>query len=436
MNKAGKRILAVLCGAVLLSAGLRADRIPAILGQKARTAIIDGWLAKRLDTVLPEILRREKIDMWVVISRENNVDPVFLSLVPGNFFSSWRTYMLVFFDRGKEGVERISISRMGAGDLYKEAWDSTKTDQWTCLGRVIRDRKPKRIAIDEADAFSYADGLTVTLKKRLEAAIGPELAARLCSAEKLAVGWLERRIPDELDVYPHLASMAHRILEEALSRKVITPGVTTTDDVSWWLWDRNDEQKLHTWAQAGVSLQRRKDGPYDDNVIRPGDLIHIDYVFDYLGLSVDTKACAYVLKEGERDVPDGLKKALANGNRLQDILLGEMKEGLSGNRILAAALIRAREAGIKGTILAHPVGFHGHAAGAIIGRWDNQREIPGLGDYPLFADTCHAIELTATTPVPEWGNQEVLMELEEDAVFTKGGTFFLDGRQTSILVVK
>jgi hypothetical protein len=436
MNKAKKSIGILLLVALSVSGGLFADRIPSILGRKEQTAVIDGWLVKRLNTVLPEIMRREKIDMWIVVSRENNVDPVFLSLVPGNFFSSWRTHMLVFFDRGKEGVERISVSRNGAGDLYKEAWEFGKTDQWSCLGRVVKERKPKRIGINEADDFSYGDGLTVSLKRKLVEAVGPEYASRFCSAENLAVGWLERRIPEEIEVYSHLVSIAHGVLKEALSRKAVMPGVTTTDDLSWWLWDRNDELHLHTWAQAGVWVDRPKDSPFTDNIIRRGDLVQIDYVFDYLNLSTDVKACAYVLREGETDVPAGLKKALANGNRVQDILIGELREGLSGDAILAAALGKIKEAGLKGTILAHPIGNHGHAAGAIIGRWDHQQGVPGVGKYPLFADTCHAIELTATTPVPEWGDRDVTIHLEEDAVFTKHGTFFLDGRQTDIIAVK
>ena len=436
MNVTKKTIAFMILSLGLVSASLHGDAIPSILRQRERNAVFDGWLAKRLDTVLLEIMRREKIDMWIVISRENNEDPVFLSLVPAGFLASWRTYMLVFYDRGKEGVERISISRMGAGDLYKEAWDSAKTDQWTCLAQVVRERKPSRIGIDEGEVFSYGDGLTASLKQKLVDALGPEYASRLCPAEKLAVGWLERRIPEELEVYPHLAVMAHRILEEALSSKVITPGVTTTLDLAWWLWDRTEELRLHVWATAGVSIQRPKNSPFKDSVIRRGDLIHCDYVFSYLHLSTDTKACAYVLKEGEEDVPEGLKRALSAGNRLQDILIGELKEGLTGNQILAAALKKAKEAGIKGTILAHPLGFHGHGAGTNIGRWDNQTGIPGTGDYPLFPETCHAIELTATSVVPEWGNQEVTMELEEDAAFTKQGTFFLDGRQTSIIVLR
>ena len=436
MKSFKKAIAFLVLGAGLLAAGASGDSIPSILGPRERCAVFDGWLEKRLDTVLPDVMRREKIDMWIVVSRENNEDPVFLSLVPAGYLASWRMYILVFFDRGREGLERISISRMGAGGLYKEAWEYGKTDQWACLGRVVRDRNPRRIGINESDAFSDGDGLTASLKRKVVDAVGPEHASRLCSAERLAVGWLERRIPDEIEAYSHLASIAHAVLAEALSRKVITPGVTTTHDLSWWLWNRNDELRLHTWAQAGVSIQRPTTSPFKDSVIRRGDLIHVDYVFDYLHLGSDTKACAYILKEGETDVPEGLKRALAAGNRVQDILIGELKEGRTGNEILASALKKVRDEGIKGTILAHPVGFNGHGAGTIIGKWDNQVNVPGAGDYPLFADTCHAIEVTATTPVPEWRDQDVLMELEDDAFFGRNGIFFLNGRQTSIIVIQ
>jgi hypothetical protein len=436
MNVPKKTIVFALLGLALFSTGLQADQIPLILGQRERNAVFDGWLAKRLDTILPDVMRREKIDMWIVVSRENCEDPVFLSLVPAASFASWRTAMLVFCDRGKEGVERLSLSRAGQGDLYKEVWDSAKSDQWTALREIVQARKPKRIGINEGDVFAYGDGLTASLKRKLEATLGPEYSARFTSAQYLTVGWLERRLPEEIEVYSQLAAISHAILKEALSRQAITPGVTTTNDLFWWLWDRTESLRLHVWAGATVSIQRPKDSPYKDDVIRRGDLVHIDYNFDCFHLGTDTKGCAYILKEGETDVPEGLKKIMADGNRMQDILMGELKEGMTGNQILPIALKKVREAGITGKILAHPVGFHGHGAGTSIGRWDNQVGLPGLGDYPLYPDTCHAIELTATGKVPEWGNQEVTMELEEDAAFTRQGTFFLDGRQTSIILIK
>ncbi len=131
-----------------------------------------------------------------------------------------------------------------------------------------------------------------------------------------------------------------------------------------------------------------------------------------------------------------MKDALVKGNRLQDILLGEMKEGLTGNQILAAALKRAKDEGLRPSIYTHPLGVHGHAAGPTIGLWDKQGGVPGDGDYPLYPDTVFSIELNVVDAVAEWGGQDVQIALEQDAVFTRAGVRFLDRRQTELILVR
>ena len=61
--------------------------------------------------------------MWLVICRENNEDPVFMSLVPFNTMYASRLSILVFHDKGAEGVERLAVGRSGPGGLYKSVWD-------------------------------------------------------------------------------------------------------------------------------------------------------------------------------------------------------------------------------------------------------------------------------------------------------------------------
>jgi Xaa-Pro aminopeptidase len=358
---------------------------PRVLGLREQAAVYDGWLNIRLEKVLPEIMRREKIDMWLVICQEYNEDPVYLSLVPWNSLSARRLSMLVFFDGGEaKGVEKFSVSRYGIGGLYKSIWDPAKEDQWLTLAKAVRERKPKRIGIDESETFAFGDGLSASLRKRLVQALGPEYAQRLVPAERLAVGWLERRLPAELDVYPSIVAIAHDIIAEAFSPAVIRPGVTRTEDVEWWMWERVRGLGLQTWFNPSISIQRPASSPYKgSDVIQKGDLLHCDFGITYLKLNTDTQQMAYVLKEGEEDAPGGLKDALAQGNRLQDILMTEMKEGLTGNQILAASLKRAKDEGLKPSIYTHPLGTHGHAAGPTIGLWDKQGGVPGAGDYPL-----------------------------------------------------
>ena len=427
-------IFLFLTGAATAAAG----QTPAVLGLKDQAAVYDGWLAVRLEKVLPEIMRREKVDLWLVICQEYNEDPVYLSLVPWNSLSARRLSMLVFFDKeGGRGVEKFSVSRYGIGGLYPSIWKADKDDQWETLAAAVKARNPKRIGIDESEVFAFGDGLSASLKNRLVGALGPEYSKRLVSAERLAVGWLERRIPEELEVYPHIAAIAHAIIAETFSPKVITPGVTKTEDVEWWMWERVRDLGLQTWFNPSISIQRPKSSPdKDSGVIHRGDLLHCDFGITYFKLNTDTQQMAYVLREGEQDAPQGLKDALAQGNRLQDILIGEMKEGLTGNQILAAALKKAKDEGLKPSIYTHPLGTHGHAAGPTIGLWDKQGGVPGAGDYPVWNDTVYSIELNVLAAVPEWGPQDVQIALEQDAAFTKSGARFLDQRQTKLHLIR
>jgi Xaa-Pro aminopeptidase len=428
--------------ALVLAAALvplaAAGEYPAVLSLKEQAAVYDGWLSVRLDEVLPELMRREKIDMWLVICREYNEDPVYLSLVPFASLSARRLSMLVMFDRGGDkGVERFAVSRYGVGKLFPTVWKAGEEDQWQALARAIKERDPRRIGIDESDVFAFGDGLSASLKKKLVQALGPELSKRLAGAERLAVGWLERRLPEEIEIYDRVCSIAHAVIAEAFSSAVITPGVTTAADVEWWIWEKFRALGQTTWFNPGISIQRPKTSPYKDSpVIHPGDLLHCDIGINYLRLNTDTQQHAYVLRPGETDAPQGLKTALAKGNRLQDILLGEMKDGLTGNQILAAALKRAKGEGLRPSIYTHPLGVHGHAAGPTIGLWDKQGGVPGDGDYPLYPDTVFSIELNVVDAVAEWGGQDVQIALEQDAVVTRTGPRFLDRRQTELILVR
>jgi Xaa-Pro aminopeptidase len=422
--------------AVAVTPAAAAAELPVVLTLRQQAAVYNDWLKNRLERILPELMRQEGFDMWLVICRENNEDPVFPSLVPFTSLYASRTSMLVFFDRGAEGVERLTVSRSNIGSFYKTAWEPDKVDQWVRLGQIVKERNPKRIGIDESDTFNYGDGLTASLKAKLAAALPPEFAPRVKSAERLAVRWLERRSPEELEVYPQIAAIAHGIIADAFSRTVIQPGITTTDDVAWWMRERSRQLGLSNWFHPTVDIQRPKASAHKDSVIHRGDLLHCDFGINYLRLCTDTQQMAYVLKDGETEVPKGLRDALAQGNRLQDILLAEMKTGRTGNEILAAALKQAKSEGLRPSIYTHPLGVHGHAAGPIIGLWDQQGGVPGLGDFPLFEDTVHSIELNVTAAVAEWGDQDVRVPLEQDAAFTKAGAHFLDQRQTALFVIR
>ena len=414
-----------------------------ILPLRARAEVCNAWLEQRLTEVLPEVMEREGFDMWIVAAREYNEDPVIMTLVPEPAMSARRRTILVF-SRGQDGAfERLTLDRYGYGDLYEAAWNPDEEDQYECLARVVSERDPKVIGLNISEMFAFADGLTHNEYRNIAAALGETYAGRIEEATRLAVGWLERRIEPELIVYPGIVELGHAIIAEAFSSRVIQPGITTTDDVVWWMRQKMLDLGLQAWFQPTIDIQARGEphGPLAlpdkerRKLIRPGDVLHCDMGFYYLGLATDQQQLAYVLRPGENDAPDGLKAGLADGNRLQDIHLAAMEVGRTGNEVLKIALDQAEEEGIQAMVYTHPIGYHGHAAGPTIGLWDRQEGVPGRGDYELFEDTCYSIELNVKRSVPEWDGQEVLFGLEEEAALAGGTVHWLDGRQTEFHLI-
>ena len=406
-----------------------------VLTHREQAGHVYRWISDRFDTVLPALMRREGIDMWVIVSREYNDDPVFRSMSPLTTFSSRRRTILVFFDRGEKGVERLSIGRFDYERLYTVV--ATPNDgQWEGLRKVVEERNPKVIGINTSEAWNHADGLTANEKENLVRALGPTFASRLKSAEMLAVGWLEVKLAEETAAYRHVMTVAHKVIRDAFSNAVVKPGVTTTDDVVWWMRQRVADQGLGSWFHPSVSIQRAGQTSAPSRVIERGDLLHTDFGLVYLGFSTDTQHHAYVLKAGETDAPAGIKAGLAAANRLQDLTMQHAKLGATGNQALKGALEQARAEGLTPSIYCHPVGYHGHAAGPPIGMTDYQNGVPVRGDYIFRPDTWHSIELNVMHPVPEWNNQRVRFALEEDAALLSKGWDWIDGRQTRLYLIK
>ncbi len=419
---------------------------PEILSMKARAEVIDDLLEDKIKTVLPDLMRRTGIDMWVVVSREYNEDPVIETLLPATWLAARRRTILVMYDQGEgKGVETLAVARYDVGKTFKKAWDKEKEpDQWKRLKEIIEERNPKKIGVNQSDDWGLADGIVATDLQEMESAIGKKYADRIVSAEKLAVGWLETRSAKEMTIYPQIVRIAHKIIEQGFSDEVIQPGVTTTEDVVWWFREKIRELKLITWFHPSVSIQRADPESFDhlrsfssrpdNNVIMPGDLLHVDFGITYLRLNTDTQQHAYILRPGETEVPDYLTKAFDNGNRLQDIFTNNFKEGRTGNEVLKMSREQAIAEGLKSSIYTHPIGYHGHAAGTTLGMWDSQGGVPGSGDYPLHLNTAYSIELNAATFIEEWG-KEIRIMLEEDAFFDETGVWYIDGRQKEIMMI-
>ena len=412
------------------------------------------WLQQRMETVLPPLMRKYGIDMWVIPMREYNEDPVFTSLVSPTTFAARRRTIYVFFDRGNEGVERIALGGSSQGGVFK-AVRSTKAvdanvggnqaelwgdEQWQVLKTAIEERNPKVIGINVSRVFAFADGLSAGELQGMSEALGPEWTKRFRHTEMLPVDLIASRLPDEAEAFKSMNSLAWAIIDTAFSNKVITPGVTRTSDVVWWFRQRVNDLGLGSWFHPSVSVQRRGvtgDQLGNDPVIQRGDVLHCDFGIVAMRLTTDTQHMGYVLREGETDTPAGLKAALRASNRLQDIVMAEIRPGRTGNEILRSSLAKMKAERIDGTVYTHPIGVHGHGAGPLIGLWDYQEGVPGRGDAKVIPNMWYSIELQATTPVAEWGGQRVRSAQEEDMVIGADGIpRWAFGRQTEFHLVK
>ena len=414
---------------------------------REQAAMQQEWLRARLDTFLPALMRKHGIDMWVIPMREYMEDPVFTALAAPETFAARRRTIYVFFDSCAAAgrppspacVQRIALGGTSQGGVF-DARRSTKQaagdvgrgrqaelwgdDQWLALEEVIEERNPRVIGIDRSTVFAFSDGLTSGELKGMSAALGEKWTSRFRDAEGLPLDLIASRLPDEEAFFRRMQELVWSLTREMFSSRVIQPGSTRTSDLTWWWRQRVNDLGLSTWFQPSVDVQRSgmtADQMGQDPVIQPGDLLHCDVGITVARLNTDTQHNAYVLRPGERDAPAGLRRALANANALQDIVMEEIEPGRTGNDILAAARSRMSAKGIEGTIYSHPIGLHGHGAGPLIGLWDYQEGVAGRGDAKVIPSMWYSIELQATTPVPGWGGQRVRMAQEEDAIVSADG---------------
>jgi len=415
-----------------------------VLPAHARVEIENQILSDRLEALLPQLMAETHLDMWLVLNREYAEDPVYFTLVPQPTFAARRTTLLVFARRPDGSVERLAVNRYPLGPPYTSAWSGGNLEaQWQALAQLITARNPQRIGIDVSDTWPEADGLSASLKQRLEQHLPKSYAMRLVSSEDLVVRWFETKTVAELNLYPDLGRITRAVVAEAFSAQVITPGHTTTDELAWYIRERFESLGLKPWFMPTVDRQRQglrcaEAVPHcgDEGLIEPGDVLHTDVGFCYLKLCTDVQEMAYVPRADEVEVPEGLQAALAMGNRWQDLLAAQFQLGRTGNEILAETQRAAMSAGIQSWTYSHPLGYVGHAPGPTIGMWDNQGPTVGTGDWPLHASTTYAIEGGVRVSLPEWDGESLQIMLEEDAVFDGQTLTFLAGRQTQWHVVQ
>jgi hypothetical protein len=392
------------------------------------------WANLRVARVIPMLMREHAVDMWILSMREYAEDPVFWAIKAPTTFAARRRSIYVFYDPGQgQEMQALALGGGSQGGIF-EAYTSSRpaedtgqpelvgNEQWNLLRELVEDRDPETIAVNIDENWAFADGLGAGEWEALESALGPEFASRVRRVPRLAVEFIAHRLPEMMPMYLEREETVHAIISEAFSNAVITPGVTTTEDVQWWLREKVQELGMTTWFHPSVDVQRAGEIPPGPRVIQPGDILWTDFGTVALNLHTDTQHLGYVLGAGETEVPEGIRQCMLASNRMQDIVLEKMEVGLTGNEILAASRAQMDVEGIIGTIYNHPIGDNGHGAGPLIGRWDAQEGVPVRGDIPLRASTWHSIELQARYPIPEWGGKVASCRQEEEAFVAEDGT--------------
>lgn len=416
-----------------------------ILSLRERADITNQILEDRLDTVVPQVMRAAGIDAWVLIAREYNEDPIVKTMLPATWLNARRRTVLMFIDQGPElGIARMAVARYPVGDLFPGVWNpEQQPDQYERIAQILDEADPDRIALNYSDVYALADGLTYSEQRDFLQALPLRLRDRVVSSEAVAVGWLETRTAAEMTTYKTVMEIAHGIIAEGFSSDVITPGVTSTEDLEWWFRQRVNDLGLQTWFHTSIEVERSDRSKQeiaannlDPSLLLRGDHVHIDFGISYLNLQTDTQQNAYILREKETDVPASLQLALQKGNELQDILTSNFQVGRTGNDILRRTRQQAQERGIGPIIYTHPIGLHGHAAGTTIGMWDKQEGVPGSGDYAMQPNTAYSIELTALVEIPEWSREPMRMKLEEDGFFDGRQFNYIAPRQTEYHIIQ
>jgi Xaa-Pro aminopeptidase len=399
----------------------------------------------KLDLILPEAMRENGIDMWIVAGREGHHDPN-ASLLGAGYIGDVGYY--IFSDAGGPRIDRTTMGIGGAAfdlcPLYDRKLPPAE------LGRFVATRDPKRIAINVATEIGTADGLSHSLHEKLRVTLGPTYAARLVSAEKLVSDSRGRHTATDLAAFSRAGEYSRHIVERAPSGEVIEPGRTTTGDVAWWMMEQLHKEGLgNSFGLPSIYiLGPGPRGPVSgDHVIQPGDLITVDWGVNYLTAYTDMKRIAYVLKLGENAPPPGLQKAFDTAVSVRRMILDVIRPGVTAGEALAA--VNRRLAATPGLALgryddpvadlsvsdvvigSHSVGDLGHGSGPSMADFNPLRMT-----YRLRPGTMLSIELFLYTPVAEWGGRKIKIPLEDNGVVTGRGLEWVYPVNSRILLVK
>lgn len=441
-----RMLLYALVSFIIISRSIYAQtpttEMPAILDIGDQEKIVFEITQKRLEVLLPRIMEEAGIDMWIIACNEDNWDPIFKTMIPHKMWTPI-TQILVMYRRGPGDVERLNISRANLDGLFTRAWtNTTEESQWDCLTRIVYDRDPKKIGLNIGEIQWAAGGLTFALHRELSKALGEKYTKRVTSAEDMVISWSVTLLDEEVKLMERAIAVSHGIIAEIFSNRVITPNMTTIDDLKLYYKQKVANLGLEISFNPGFFLRGRRPENVEkyganDHVIRPGDFVYCDVGLKYLRYNTDNKGWGYVVKPGENDAPGSYKELLAESNRFQEIFCNGLRVGLTGNELLNNIMNEARKQGIPGPrIYSHSVGYFVHEPGPLIGLPWEQENIPGRGDVKLAYNSCLTIEISVAKPMIELNGENLDFKTEEIIFFSEKDVIFLDGRQTGFYLIK
>lgn len=392
---------------------------------KEQYEIKDKCLKERLDIILPQVMFESEADMWIVASKEYHEDPTFRAMVPANYLTARRVTMFVFV-KEDDYIHRYSLSMPDEGldKYYEQYWHFGKEEQINALKRLFKKYNPQKIAINVSKNFAVCDGLSMGLYTMFMQELEPKWLDRMINDDLLALKFMELRTPTEMKMMPEVAAVAHEIIEKMYSTDVIKPGVTTTDDLVWFMKEEVNKCGLEYWFEPTMDIQRNGETNtrLEHITIEKGDLIHCDFGIRYMNMCTDTQRLAYIAKDEENIIPEYLVNGMKVANRFQDIVLENMVPGKTGNEVFTLSKKQAKLEGITNCLYSHPTNIYGHGPGTTIGLYSQQEEIPVKGDVEISVNTCFALELNVTV-------DDVVYYVEETVGITeKGPVFWYKGR--------
>ncbi|MGM9946854.1 M24 family metallopeptidase [Floccifex sp.] len=399
---------------------------------KEQYKIQEQCLKERLNDILPEVMFQSEADMWIVASKEYNEEPIFRALTPPAYLTARRITMLVFV-KEENYIHRYSLS-MPDEDLdryYEPFYQFGKESQMDALTRLFNKYNPKQIAINCSTEFAFSDGLSMGIYTLFLQNLEDKWLDRMINDDLLAIKLMEIRTQTEMQMMPEVMEVAHSIMEEMYTTAVIKPGITTTDDLVWFMKEKVNSYGLSYWFEPTMDLQRENgtNSRMDHCVIEKGDLLHCDFGITYMNMCTDTQRLAYVAKDNETSVPEKLIEGMKKGNRFQDIVMENMIAGKTGNDVFLASKQQALEEGLHATLYSHPCNVFGHGPGPTIGLYSQQEAIPVKGDIELSNNTCYALELNVEV-------DGIYYYLEETIALQENGPVFLYKNRDQITFIK